>query len=85
LFLLHRVIRSRSYRVATGDQGMVGEIGEVTRDLNLEGLVFIHGETWKAESTAPLPRGAKIRVVRIAGLRLFVEPVIPDPTSTEGD
>ena len=62
-------------------EGLTGEVGDVTRDLDPEGRVFVHGETWSAVSSAgPILRGAKVRVLRVDHLKLTVEPA-GDPTS----
>jgi membrane-bound serine protease (ClpP class) len=60
--------------VATGSQGLLGEIGSASTDLKPDGTVFVHGETWTATSPRPVKRGQRIRVVRVDGLRLVVEP-----------
>lgn len=74
LFILQRALRSRAFPVATGQQGMIGEIGEAITDLAPDGLVFIHGETWEATSAAPVPQGKPVRVSGLDGLRLTVVP-----------
>ena len=77
LLLLYRVVKSRAIPVATGAQGLVGSIAEAATELNLEGQVFVHGEHWGARSSAPVRRGEKVRIVRVEGLSLEVEPVPP--------
>ncbi len=84
LFLVYRVVRSRAIPVATGTQGLIGWIGEAATDLNPQGFVFIHGENWMARSATPIPGGAKVRVVRVEGLTLEVEPVEHDPQAPKG-
>jgi membrane-bound serine protease (ClpP class) len=79
LFILQRTVRSHSKPVTTGEQGMVGQIGIVSTDLSPEGQIFVHGETWSARSTQTLPQGAKVRVKRVEGLLLVVEPVTSPP------
>jgi len=39
------------------------------------GQVFVHGEIWRAVSSAPLLPGTKVRVVGVKGLILEVEPL----------
>ena len=75
LVLVQRVFRSRAYPVATGKQGLIGEIGEASTDINLEGLVFVHGENWKAMSDSPIEKGEKVRVTAVTGLCLEVRAV----------
>jgi membrane-bound serine protease (ClpP class) len=37
--------------------------------------VFVHGELWRAVSGAAIPKGARVRVLRVDGLTLTVEPI----------
>jgi membrane-bound serine protease (ClpP class) len=66
---LARVARGRA-RPLTGAEGMVGELGEVVRPGD---KVFVHGEYWNARVPPSLPRGARIRVVKVIGEGLEVE------------
>ncbi len=75
LVVLQRALRVQRYRVTTGVQGLIGEIGEASTALAPEGQVFVHGELWNASSRKPVGRGALVRVTRVEGLRLVVEPV----------
>lgn len=74
VFLLSLVIRARSAKVATGEQGMVGEVGVAHVALKPSGRVFVHGELWDAVSSSPVEEGARVRVIKVDGLRLKVEP-----------
>lgn len=73
-FLLRLVLRVRRHRVVTGVEGLIGERGIVRSPLNPEGMVLVHGELWRARSRVALPAGASIRVRRVDGLLLEVEP-----------
>ena len=53
---------------------LVGQTGEVREDVEGESMVFVAGELWRAHSAAKLPVGARVRVVRVNGLVLEVEP-----------
>ncbi|MBI2103958.1 MAG: nodulation protein NfeD [Candidatus Omnitrophica bacterium] len=72
LFVVQRALRAQAVPVATGAQGLVGSIGEASTDLNPDGQVFVHGESWSASSPRPVRRGEKVRVVRVEGLHLHV-------------
>jgi len=74
--LMRLVLRSRGWTPRTGVEELARETGEVTEDVAAAqpGLVFIHGELWRAVSSAALPKGARVRVVRVDGLTLHVEP-----------
>ena len=75
LFVVQRALNAHRRPVATGAQGIVGEIGVASTDLSPEGRVFVHGEFWNAASPRPIPQGAKIRVIHVDGLKLLVEPL----------
>lgn len=62
----------------TGAAGLVGETGVVRQALRPEGKVFVHGELWAARSKTPLAAGTRIRVRRVEGLMLEVEPLDAD-------
>ena len=73
LFLLQRALSAQATPVATGPQGLLGEIGSASTDLNPDGKVFVHGELWNARSERPIRKGEQIRVVRVDGLQLLIE------------
>jgi membrane-bound serine protease (ClpP class) len=75
VFLVSLVVQARANKVITGDEGMIGEIGVASTELAPDGMVFVHGEYWKATAPAPLPPGTRVRVTGIQGLRLSVEPI----------
>jgi membrane-bound serine protease (ClpP class) len=67
------VLRAHRRPVATGAEGLVGEIG-VVREARPDGArVFVHGEHWDAAFDGVLQPGERIEVVRVEpGLRLRV-------------
>jgi membrane-bound serine protease (ClpP class) len=80
VFLARLVMRSRKWKVSTGKEELVGEEGEVTQPVGSgaeTGMIFIHGELWRAAASngATIPKGARVRVRRVEGLVLVVEPV----------
>jgi len=75
VFLMTLVMRARKARVATGREGMVGEIGVARTAVASDGKVFVHGEIWNASAPVPISEGAKVRVRSVEGLRVVVEPV----------
>jgi membrane-bound serine protease (ClpP class) len=77
VFLLRLAVQSFRYKVATGTESMVGEVGVAKTDINVEGRVFVHGEWWNAQSEEPISTGAKVRVVGVDGLLLNVVPAEP--------
>jgi membrane-bound serine protease (ClpP class) len=74
VFLTTLVLRARRGRVATGSEGMIGEIGIARTPLGPDGKVFVHGELWNAMSTSAIAEGARVKVAGVNGLHLVVEP-----------
>ncbi|MBM3316730.1 MAG: nodulation protein NfeD [Candidatus Eisenbacteria bacterium] len=66
--------RAQGRRTVTGAEGLVGRIGEARTALAPEGRVFVHGELWRARSRERVAAGERVRVVRVRGLELDVEP-----------
>ena len=73
--LVRLVYLSHRKKSITGEQGMVGEEGTAKTDIHNNGKVLVHGEYWNASSDRPIPAGARVRVVRVQGLKIEVEPV----------
>jgi membrane-bound serine protease (ClpP class) len=72
---LRLVVRAQSAPVGTGVEGLTGEIGTVSSELDPEGKVFVHGELWNAISAAgPVACGRRVRIVSVENLMLTVEP-----------
>jgi membrane-bound serine protease (ClpP class) len=74
VFLMSLVLRARKMPVATGQEGMVGEIGVARTTLEPAGKVFVHGELWNAVAKTTVAEGARVRVKSVDGLHVMVEP-----------
>jgi membrane-bound serine protease (ClpP class) len=74
VFLMNLAIRARRNKVATGSQGLIGETGIAQTELSPAGTVFVHGELWRARSRQTVGNGEQVRVTRVTGLQLEVEP-----------
>jgi membrane-bound serine protease (ClpP class) len=74
-FLMAIALKARRNKLASGVEAMIGEIAIAETTLSPDGKVFVHGETWNARSTASVSAGEKVRVRRVDGLWLEVEPV----------
>ena len=62
--------------VATGAEGLAGEVGTVARALQPQGKIFVHGELWDAVSDGgPVPAGGRVRVERVDAMTLHVRPL----------
>jgi membrane-bound ClpP family serine protease len=60
---------------------MIGEYGIAKEQLAPEGYVQIQGELWRAikiDKGPPIEVGQPVKIVKMDGLTLFVEPGNPD-------
>jgi len=58
---------------STGVEGLIGEQGEASTDIDPEGKVFLHGEIWDARSKEPVRKGEKITVAGIDHMTVIVK------------
>lgn len=76
LFIIGMGLRAQRLKPVTGSESMIGEMGEAKDELTPEGMVFLHGEWWQAESlSGAIHVGDKVRVKSMKGFKLFVEKV----------
>ena len=76
LLVVAKIVQARRRPAQTGQEELVGELGVVRSALQPSGVVFVHGEIWRAHTDGdPIPAGATIRVAAIEdGLVLVVRP-----------
>jgi membrane-bound serine protease (ClpP class) len=67
-------IRAYRRKPQTGMEGLIGLTGTAKTDIHESGLVFIHGEIWRARSDTPIKKGDKIIVQSVEELTLNVRP-----------
>jgi membrane-bound serine protease (ClpP class) len=74
-FVVVSTLAFRAYRTKpkTGMEGLIGATGVVKQPLDPEGLVFVHGEYWRAVSGERLEPGERIQVENADGLLLKVK------------
>jgi membrane-bound serine protease (ClpP class) len=84
VLLMRLVLRSRKWKSATGREELLSEQGIVVTPIVIgaEGMIRIHGELWRAVSVQPVPEGQPVRVLKIEGLRLYVEPIQANATAS---
>lgn len=83
IFLMRLVLRSFRWKQSTGVDELVGSVAEVTEAIHggseaafsQAGMVFVHGELWRAVAAEQVAKGARVCVVRVEGLTLHVKPV----------
>jgi len=74
-FVIVSTLAFRAYRTKpqSGMEGLIGEVGVVEKPIDPEGLVFVHGEYWRAVSSEKLQPGEKVAVEEVTGLLLKVK------------
>ena len=78
IFVLRFLIRSRSLKVVTGVDEMIGATAEVIESTEKGYRVRCHGEIWYAQSDSKLQIGQEVRVEYLSGLVLHVNPIIKE-------
>ncbi|MGB6972176.1 MAG: NfeD family protein, partial [Desulfobulbales bacterium] len=71
--VMSRLFAMRKKKVVTGAEEMIGITGEAMDDFTEQGRIWVHGESWQAQSTAPVKKGQKIEVIAKDGLLLKVK------------
>lgn len=66
--------RARRRPLSTGVETMIGATVEATSDCQDRCVVRYGGELWNARTSSPLRAGQQARIVKVAGLTLWVEP-----------
>ncbi len=76
-FVVVSTLAFRAYRSKpkSGTEGMIGEVGVVKKAIDREGLVFVHGEYWRARADERIEQGEEVVVKGVKGLILEVEKV----------
>jgi membrane-bound serine protease (ClpP class) len=81
LWVGYLVVHSQRRKPSLGQEGMIGEVGEVRQRLAPAGKVFVHGEYWNAVADEPLDVGERVQVVAVEGLKIVVRALRPALTS----
>ena len=66
--------KSMRQPVVTGTQGMIGARAEAIDSFSEKGTVQYGGEIWRARTQAPVRAGQPVRILKVEGLELWVEP-----------
>ena len=68
-------LRAQRKKAVTGQEGLVGERGVATTEIDGKGQAFIHGELWTVVSEEKIGKGDDVVVVSLRGLTPEVRPV----------
>lgn len=67
-------IKAQRKKPATGQEGLLNEIGEAITELEPNGRIKVHGEIWNAESIdGKISKGGKIIITGISNLKLQIK------------
>ncbi|HEX2050826.1 MAG TPA: nodulation protein NfeD [Actinomycetota bacterium] len=73
-------LRVRLRRPVTGEEAMVGVVGEAKTDIAPEGTVVTKGTLWRARTMeTAIAAGERVKVMATEGLVLLVEPLHDEP------
>ncbi|MFB0521261.1 MAG: nodulation protein NfeD [Desulfatiglandales bacterium] len=74
-FITIAFLAFRAYRGTAkgGMEGLLGEVGVVEERIDPVGLIFAHGEYWKASCAEVAEQGEKVRIIGAKGLELIVK------------
>ncbi len=74
-FIIISFLAFRAYKgkPTSGMEGLIGQTGVAEERIDPVGLIFAHGEYWKATSTEVAEQGEKVRIIGSKGLELIVE------------
>ena len=74
LAIVSFAVRARRRPVVSGAEGLLREVAEATEDFEQHGLVRVQGELWQAVSREPVRAGQRLRIRKVDGLTIEVEP-----------
>ena len=75
ILVMRLFFKSRSTKIVTGAEEMIGSIAEVIESNENGYLVHCHGETWSATSPDKLIVGQRVQVIELSGLILKIKPI----------
>ena len=78
LWVMTRFMSIRRRPAKGGEEELIGSEARVLEDFEGKGHVRLMGERWNARSDRPLIQGQRVRVARIDGLTVEVEPLEGD-------
>jgi membrane-bound serine protease (ClpP class) len=73
IVIIMLAVKAQMRKHFTGAEAMIDLEAEVTSDIEREGDVFVKGEYWKAVSDEPIKKGAKVKIIKVDGMKLVVE------------
>ena len=84
LLVFRLMLQLRGLPVVTGAHLLVGATGTARSDIAPSGIAYVAGEEWSARADAPIAKGSAVRVQRVDGVSLIVEPAREPVEQTRG-
>lgn len=75
IWIVARLYKMRHRQTVTGEEGIVGSVGEAMAAFDTTGRVWVNGSSWSAQTEQPLIKGQDVQVTAIEGLHLKVKPL----------
>ena len=75
IVVIGMAVKAQMRKHFSGTESMIEGRGEARTDIDKEGKVFYQGEYWTALSDEFIPRGAKVKIKKVDGLKLIVEEI----------
>lgn len=83
LAMIWLAMRARARPVVSGAEEMTHLLAEALDDFDGEGTVWAHSERWRAHSSVPIRKGQQLKIAKVDGLLLEVEPLGPNTPTGE--
>ncbi len=74
LAIVSFAVKARRRPVVSGAEALLREHAEAVESFRRQGFVRVHGEIWTAVSPEPVREGQRLRIRKVDGLTLHVEP-----------
>jgi len=81
ILIVGMIVRGHRRPVVSGREDLIGARGEALGDFENEGWARVRGERWRVRCAEPVHSGERLRVTRIHGLVLDVQ---PEPRADNG-
>ncbi|HPC85486.1 MAG TPA: nodulation protein NfeD [Smithellaceae bacterium] len=75
IVIIWLAVKAQMRKHYSGTEAMIGGRGEAVTDIHGDGKVFFQGEYWTARSDREIPKGARVRILKVDGLKLAVEEI----------
>ncbi len=67
-------LKAQKNKIQSGEEGLMGSVGEALEDLTPKGRILVEGEYWNAKCSTNVTKGENVRVKAKKGTLLIVEP-----------